>query len=182
MKRGPNLNSPCAKFPFSAWYLESANIFIKFKNSQNYIKVYSWAKNTQCFTKLSIQGCTSPINGISDYHHIICRLAQVKQKLKLISQYQLILLQLLAEELNIISCKMRGNNELLDINTQDEKQTQISLETVMRATSPLYPVRRWATASFLCWKFCSLITSSDNRCLLAAEITVPMMRITINMQ
>lgn len=46
------------------------------------------------------------------------------------------------------------------------------LEQMARTKSPFDPVTRWATASFLCWKFCSLMTSSDKRCLLAAEETV----------
>lgn len=47
-----------------------------------------------------------PIDGISGYLHVISRLAQVKEKLQLITQYQLIPLQLLTEQLNIIPCNI----------------------------------------------------------------------------
>lgn len=58
------------------------------------------AKNTCCQSGLLegkpvpykfTKGCALPIYGITGYHHVICRLAQVKEKLQLISQYQLVL-------------------------------------------------------------------------------------------
>lgn len=56
------------------------------------------------------KGCTIPVNGLSGHRHVICRLAQVEEKLQLISQYQIVPLQLLTELLEIISCKMRPKN------------------------------------------------------------------------
>lgn len=52
-----------------------------------------------------------------------------------------------------------------------KRHSVAAVEPSRKTASPLDPVTRWATASFLCWKSCSLMTSSDNRCLLAAEKT-----------
>lgn len=75
--------------------------------------------------KILNKGYTIPINGISGYRHIICRLAQVKEKLQLVSHDQLFSLQLLAEELKKIFCKTRWKHEILCIVATHDKKLQL---------------------------------------------------------
>ena len=48
-----------------------------------------------------------PMNSISGCDHVAHRLAHVKEQPQFISQYQLIPLQLMMENLNIVSCKKK---------------------------------------------------------------------------
>lgn len=121
--------------------------------------------------------CDLPVYGISSNHHIFCTLAQVKEKLQLISQYQLIPLQLLIEEFNKISCTWW--EDVLRVRTSNWNSDAM---TCSRITSPFVPLRRWATASLLCWNFCSLTTSSGKRWRLATKETLLLTPIDMSKQ
>lgn len=79
-------------FFLGGWILISFFLMFVRGNAEKRAEV-KWPASLQTvfmLYKIINKGCTIPINGISGYHHVICRLAQVKEKLQLISQYQLI--------------------------------------------------------------------------------------------
>lgn len=73
------------------------------------------------------KGCTIPVNGLSGHRHVICRLAQVEEKLQLISQYQIVPLQLLTELLEIISCKTRPKKYELLLHVSQTHDIKLQL-------------------------------------------------------
>lgn len=58
-----------------------------------------------------------------------------------------------------------------EVQSKREKRVSLHIDNTRETITPLSwdLATRCATASFLCWKSCSLMTSSDRRCLLAAK-------------
>lgn len=65
---------------------------------------------------------------------------------------------------------------LIKFPVEDETLSRVSERAAARqtrtVTSPSAPLRRWAAASFFCWKFWSLTTSSGKRWRLATKETL----------